>query len=540
MAVYAYVRCSHEKSVISGLGLEAQTNIIDCMACPDDEWGESSHNSGRLGWFVDEAVSAYKKHWAQRPAASRLLYVVRKGDVIRFARVDRAFRSVSSMVKAVEILDRRGVTMQFSDLQIDTRTPHGRAMLSMLVVWAQWESAIKSQRNREAFAARKAREGDELPKVSRKPASVSPATRDVLPAALDVIPIPKAGRPKTKTTTITQSGRVHIYIRCSSQEQADSGLGLEAQLSIATSYRDQIIETRTGLSIGEVYCDAGVSAFKMPMATRPQGKRLCESVQPGDHVVFLRLDRAFRSTTDMLLTTKFWLENAITPHFADSSMPMDFSTPQGRIFLTILSSFGELESQMTSVRIREAKEILRNRGLQYSCNCPLGFKTVKDRNKRLRVVLDFHTAALCRYCHEQLARKDGPKMPELIRRIDCMLCRRLGITPVKSTGGDYYHIKRPEYVVERPGSVKETVGGVRYRIHKPQLCKAMIHRYANQWPVLRDYIQQTRELTIRQQSSSSRLSAPACCPSSSSRRLSASPSRQEPDSSSPVRQSVPC
>ena len=57
------------------------------------------------------------------------------------------------------------------------------------------------------------------------------------------------------------------YVRVSSEEQADSGLGLEAQRRIAAYC------TMKGLHLAETFEDPGISAGK-PLAGRPAGSRL--------------------------------------------------------------------------------------------------------------------------------------------------------------------------------------------------------------------------------------------------------------------------
>src|SRR4029077_8799428 len=58
------------------------------------------------------------------------------------------------------------------------------------------------------------------------------------------------------------------YIRVSSEEQADSGLGLEAQRQRIRAYCEM-----KGLSLVTIFEDAGVSGGKA-LATRPAGARL--------------------------------------------------------------------------------------------------------------------------------------------------------------------------------------------------------------------------------------------------------------------------
>ena len=83
------------------------------------------------------------------------------------------------------------------------------------------------------------------------------------------------------------------YIRVSSEEQADSGLGLEAQRQRIAAYC-----TMKGLRLAAVFEDPGVSAGK-PLANRPAGSRLLATARKGKAVVVVaKLDRLFRSVAD--------------------------------------------------------------------------------------------------------------------------------------------------------------------------------------------------------------------------------------------------
>ena len=69
------------------------------------------------------------------------------------------------------------------------------------------------------------------------------------------------------------------YIRVSSEEQADSGLGLEAQRQRIAAYC-----TMKGLLLAETFEDPGISAGK-PLASRPAGSRLLAAAKKSKAVV---------------------------------------------------------------------------------------------------------------------------------------------------------------------------------------------------------------------------------------------------------------
>jgi DNA invertase Pin-like site-specific DNA recombinase len=77
---------------------------------------------------------------------------------------------------------------------------------------------------------------------------------------------------------------------------------------------------RSWRSIGplapELFVDAGVSG-SVPLADRPQGKRLLEVVEKGDVIVTAKLDRAFRSAADALGTLEEMKDQGVALHMID-------------------------------------------------------------------------------------------------------------------------------------------------------------------------------------------------------------------------------
>jgi len=87
------------------------------------------------------------------------------------------------------------------------------------------------------------------------------------------------------------------YVRCSLEEQAESGLGLEAQ-------RDRIRAfcALKGLVLAEVFEDAGVSGGKV-LSARPAGAKLLAAARKAKAVVVVaKFDRLFRSVADAAVT----------------------------------------------------------------------------------------------------------------------------------------------------------------------------------------------------------------------------------------------
>lgn len=152
------------------------------------------------------------------------------------------------------------------------------------------------------------------------------------------------------------------YLRCSTEEQARSGLGLEAQAVAVAAY----CQLR-GLSLSATYTDAGVSGGR-PLAERPAGAALLTKVAVRDgpaHVVILRLDRAFRHAADALQTIEQWERRGVTLHIVDmGGNSINASTAAGKFVLTVLAGAAEMERNLTRERTRGALARKRAGGLR--------------------------------------------------------------------------------------------------------------------------------------------------------------------------------
>ena len=116
------------------------------------------------------------------------------------------------------------------------------------------------------------------------------------------------------------------YIRCSTHEQADSGLGLDAQAERIRAYA-----ALKGLDI-DIITDAGESGGK-PLASRAGGQRLLAAVREGKAkaIVLLKLDRGFRNAVDCLATVEQWERKGIALHIVDlGGNAIDTTTAAGR------------------------------------------------------------------------------------------------------------------------------------------------------------------------------------------------------------------
>lgn len=92
-----------------------------------------------------------------RHELSNMLKFVRKGDTLFVTKLDRIARSTKHLLEIAETLEKKGVTFKVLNIQLDTSTPTGKLMLTMLGAVAQFEREMMLERQAEGFAIAKAK-----------------------------------------------------------------------------------------------------------------------------------------------------------------------------------------------------------------------------------------------------------------------------------------------------------------------------------------------------------------------------------------------
>lgn len=92
----------------------------------------------------------------QRIQLIAVLEYVRESDVLVVTKLDRLARSVADLMATVQILDRKKVALRVLNLGMDTHTPTGKLMLTVLGGVAQFEREMMLERQREGVAKAKA------------------------------------------------------------------------------------------------------------------------------------------------------------------------------------------------------------------------------------------------------------------------------------------------------------------------------------------------------------------------------------------------
>jgi DNA invertase Pin-like site-specific DNA recombinase len=135
-AVVGYARTS---TVEQEAGLEAQRRDLAAAGC------------GKV--FAEQASSIGK-----RDQLAAALDYLREGDVLTVTKPDRLARSVADLLGIVAKLEAKGVALRILSMggqSVDTATPTGKLMLTMLGAVAEFERALMLERQREGIAKAK-------------------------------------------------------------------------------------------------------------------------------------------------------------------------------------------------------------------------------------------------------------------------------------------------------------------------------------------------------------------------------------------------
>lgn len=102
--------------------------------------------------FFTEKISGKD---TQRPKLQELMNFAREGDTIHVHDFSRLARSTKDLLAIVETLTEKGITLVSNKENIDTSTPTGKLMLTMIGAIAEFERACILDRQREGIAIAK-------------------------------------------------------------------------------------------------------------------------------------------------------------------------------------------------------------------------------------------------------------------------------------------------------------------------------------------------------------------------------------------------
>ncbi len=232
------------------------------------------------------------------------------------------------------------------------------------------------------------------------------------------------------------------YIRCSTQEQADSGLGLTAQAERIQAYCGM-----KGLALLNTIQDPGVSGGK-PLADRDGGRELLSVVRKrqAEAVVMLKLDRMFRNAGDCLTTVEKWEKSGIALHIVDlGGNAIDTTSAAGRFMLVILAGAAEMERNLVRERTKAAMGIKRANGQRVG-SVPFGYDLGDDGTTLIPNPIEIRTVRVIR-----ALRDEGLSFPKIAEALTAR-----GI-PTKSGNGRQWNQATIRGILKRQAELERIV-----------------------------------------------------------------------------------
>ena len=159
--------------------------------------------------------------------------------------------------------------------------------------------------------------------------------------------------------------RAALYIRVSTQEQAQEGYSVGAQKERLIAYC-----TAHDWLITDIYVDGGYSGSNL---NRPGMQKLMGETDKFDVVLVYKLDRLSRSQRDTL----YLIEEAFLPNnvdFVSMQESFDTATPFGKAMIGLLAVFAQLEREQIKERTRMGRIERAKAGLHHGGGCtPIGY-----------------------------------------------------------------------------------------------------------------------------------------------------------------------
>ncbi|MBL8786199.1 MAG: recombinase family protein [Deltaproteobacteria bacterium] len=174
------------------------------------------------------------------------------------------------------------------------------------------------------------------------------------------------------TSPAPKTRRAVVYLRVSTDEQAESGLGLEAQEAAARKFC-----AAHGLTVVGVHRDEGVSGT-VPADKRPGLTDALASLSRGGVLVAARRDRIARSVGIAAVveeTARRAGASVATPDAPESDDPF------AGAMRSMMDVFAQLERALIASRTRGALAAKRARGEKTGGDAPIGFDVGADGRK---------------------------------------------------------------------------------------------------------------------------------------------------------------
>lgn len=235
-----------------------------------------------------------------------------------------------------------------------------------------------------------------------------------------------------------------LYIRVSTDAQAEEGYSIEAQKGMLEGY----CRSRN-ITDFQFYIDGGFTGSNM---NRPELQRLIHDIEQGyiNAVVVYKLDRLSRSQRDTL----YLIEDVLNPHgahFVSLQESIDTATPMGRAIIGILSAFAQLERETIHERTKMGMLQRLKQGywpggdrtpLGYTYNTQTGILEQNEDANKIRHMRDLLFQG---YSPEAISRMMGYKYDTTVRNA---LKRKTNAGIIEYDGVEYQGLHEPIFSKE--------------------------------------------------------------------------------------------
>jgi DNA invertase Pin-like site-specific DNA recombinase len=156
---------------------------------------------------------------------------------------------------------------------------------------------------------------------------------------------------------INRSAAAIGYVRVSTEEQAESGLGLSRQRSVIAAEAQS-----KGWELAQVIADKGLSA--KDIKNRPGLVKCLEMLEAGEASVLIvhKLDRLARSVGDFANIVRLAEKQGWAIFVSD--LAIDMTTPTGGLMANISASVAEWERKIISQRTKDALAVKKSQGIK--------------------------------------------------------------------------------------------------------------------------------------------------------------------------------
>lgn len=243
------------------------------------------------------------------------------------------------------------------------------------------------------------------------------------------------------------------YVRVSSDTQIDN-----------TSIDEQKKKIRLycelhNIELIEVFCDEGETGSKIEKREGYNNMMEYLNNEDIDAIIVNKIDRIHRSGKNLLIMVEDILE-PLNVAFVSISEQFDTSSPQGKLFLTMLGGFAEFERSTINARTKSGRVATAKQGSYAGGNIAYGYKLINSKTFTLEIV-DEQAKVVKKIFKE---RSQGKSLQRIANELNS-----LGLLKDKKKWSKQsidYILKNPIYIGEYKYNGKKEKNDIKYNVPK--------------------------------------------------------------------------